>query len=271
MNLSDVRSNLHNIPILQEPAVTYGIILPPIVCICPIKFYDDNTYGLPYVKNIPPSSPIGQQLPHQALKQQWILHIGNEEPIHAASALDDLTRLRTTHAKRQIQITMAPRVTDTCNKYEHERSKFDQMRPILASASSKLSSNVTNLSLSTSCTDNTTLPTSHTTLNTSQVLSSDDHATTIIDIAGDLVPTISVLVHYSTKPSIPTNIQDCFLTKNPLRTFWIQTIYEQYDKNASYRVFTRSISKSSVPSGTLILKSVLAPTVKPTDITALWK
>ncbi len=269
MNLSEVQSNLHNMPILQEPAITYGIILPPIDCSCPIKFYDDDTYRLPYIKNIPQSSPIGQQLPLQALKQQWILHIENEEPIHAASALDELTRLHTTHANRRIQITMAPQVIDTCNKYEHERSKFDQMRPILASTYPKLSSSDTHISSSTSSTDTTTHPLSHTTINTSQVLSSDDDNTTKFDIAGDQVPTILVLVHSSTKPSIPTNIQDCFLANNPLRTFWIQTIYEQYDKNLSYRVFTRPITKASIPSDTLILKSVLAPTVKPTDITAL--
>ena len=272
MNLSEVQSNLHNMPILQEPAITYGIILPPIDCSCPIKFYDDDTYRLPYIKNMPQSSPIGQQLPLQALKQQWILHIGNEEPIHAASAHDELTRLRTTHANRQIQITMAPRVIDTCHKYEHERSKFDQMRPVLASVFPTTSSpNIDPSSSSTSRTNNIILPMSHTTINNNHILPSDTNNIMKFDIAGNLVPTISVLVHSSTKPSVPNNIQDCFLADNPLRTFWIQTIYEQYDKNASYRVFTRPISKTSIPSETLILKSVLAPTVKPTDINALWK
>ncbi len=75
-----------------------------------MKFYDDNKYGLLYyVKNIPQSTPIGEQLPLQALKQQWILNIGTKEQKNAASALDEFTRLRTTHANKKIQITMAPR------------------------------------------------------------------------------------------------------------------------------------------------------------------
>ena len=69
------------------------------------------------------------------MKQQWILNLGMEEPIHASSAHDELLRLRRTHANKKIQITMAPQVIDTNNKYENERSKFDQMRPILASVS----------------------------------------------------------------------------------------------------------------------------------------
>ncbi len=78
------------------------------------------------------------------------------------------------------------------------------------------------------------------------------------------VPTISVLVHASVRPKTTLNIQDCFDTNKPLRSFWIQTVYEQFDKNASYRVFTRPIKKSTVPNDTMILRSVLTPTVKPT-------
>ena len=80
-------------------------------------------------------SPIGEQLPSQALIQQWILSLGTEEPIHASSEHDELIRLRNNHANKKIQITMAPRVFDKCNQYKQERTKFDQMRPILASVS----------------------------------------------------------------------------------------------------------------------------------------
>ena len=93
----------------------------------------------------------------------------------------------------------------------------------------------------------------------------------LLDPASSLVPTISVFVHSATKPPTSANIQDCFDRTNPLRSFWIQTAYEQYDKNASYRVFTRPVPKRNLPPNSLILKSVLAPTVKPTDIDNLWK
>lgn len=74
-----------------------------------------------------------------------------------------------------------------------------------------------------------------------------------------------------TKFSNRTYIDLFMMPGNPLRLFWIQTVKEQYDKNVSYHIFSRPMSKSSMPSNTMILKSVLAPTVKPTDILSLWK
>ena len=61
--LPDIKSDITKLPILNDPPVTYEILLPPIDYACPIKFYDDDKYSLPYVKNIPASTPIGQQLP----------------------------------------------------------------------------------------------------------------------------------------------------------------------------------------------------------------
>ena len=72
------------------------------------------------------------------MKQQWILGIGHKEPIHAASVQEEFICLRTTHAIKKIQLILSPRVIDYYdNKYEQVRTKFDQLRPILASVSSK--------------------------------------------------------------------------------------------------------------------------------------
>ena len=264
VRFSTIQSDLSSLPILHEPAVTYEVYLPPIDQPCPIKFHDDDKYGLPYVKIIHPTSPLGQQLPEKSLKDQWIFSLGNEEPIHAASAHDEFTRLRTTHANKKIKITMAPRVFDSNNIYEQERTKFDQLRPILASVSPTSTSPISTVNKYPSLKqvidpDNNLHP------NSSLSPPSYDYAPTHI------VPTISTLVHSSSRPTIPTNIQDCFSISNPHRSTWIQTIFEQYDKNASYRVFTRPIQKHTLHTSVPILKSVLAPTVKATNIPSLWK
>ena len=109
---------------ISTTAVPYKIYLPPVDQICPITFLNDDTYGLPYVRCIPPTFPIGQQLPTAALKQQWILGIGTEEPIHVSLAHDEFLHLRSTHANKKIQLIMAPRVIDTKNQYEEARTKF---------------------------------------------------------------------------------------------------------------------------------------------------
>ncbi len=265
IKFSEIKSDISLLPILTHPAVTFEIILPLVDQICPIKFFDDDVYGLPYVKNIPKHTPIGQQLPPPVLKQQWILNIGMEEPIHASSAHDEFLRLRRTHANKKIQITMAPRVIDNNNKYENERSKFDQMQPTLASVSHHTPSSL----IDSSSTQNTPTITS-TTTNISQVLSSDQQEF-LMDPAGTQVPTIFILVHSPHQPTTSGNIHDCFASENPHKSFWIQTIYEQFDKNATYRVFTKPILRSTIPHDTMILKSVLAPTVKSTNISSLWK
>ena len=109
ITLSDIKLNISCLHILKEPTITYETILPSVEYVYPIKFYDDDTYGLLYVKIIPASTPIWQQLPNLALKQQWLLSIGTEEPIHhSISAHDELTRLRTTHVNKMISITLAP-------------------------------------------------------------------------------------------------------------------------------------------------------------------
>ena len=283
MEMTNIQSDLSDLPILLQPAVTFEVYLPTIDSSCPIKFLDDEKYGLPYVQNIPKHTPIGKQLPSRALKQQWILGIENEEPIHAQSAHEELTRLRTSHANKKIKLIMAPRVIDDHNKYEEQRSKFDQMRPILASVILTQEQQIKSpknppAQPQTSTTTDTTLPSDNKrpdTINTyptsTTIPPHDSPSQTNIDFTNNIVPTISVLVHYPHRPHITPNIQDCFDSKNPLRSFWIQTVYEQFDKNASYRVFTRPMKKTKIAQDAMILKSVLTPSVKTTDIPNLWK
>ena len=154
------------------------------------------------------------------------------------------------------------------NDYEHEQTKFDQLRPILASVSDKPSPLLTSPTSSLSNTTPDILVD-----NSSISLTSDDtYSSDVSDyMPGVPIPTISVLVHSSSRPTLTDNVQDCFASSNPLRYFWIQTVYEQFDKNASYRVFTRPIPKLLIASDQIILRSVLAPTVEPTDLPSLWK
>ena len=156
---------------------------------------------------------------------------------------------------------------DTYDQYQQERTKFDQMRPILASASITTDYHPIKLKSTTATVNNPLID------NTSYLLPSDDHDLQdhLIDPAGSIVPTISIFVHSSAQPTTTSNIHDCFSTTNPFKLFWIQTIYKQYDKNASYRMFTRPIKKLDVNPDILILKSVLLPTVKQMDIPSLWK
>ena len=145
--------------------------------------------------------------------------IGTEEHIHTSSAHDKLLCLRTTHVNKKIKLIMAPRVIDSDNKNEQEQVKFEQMRPILASASIADHLLLKNIPIPT--TRNTSSKLSLI-VNKSNIISSDTSPSSdfFLDPAGPIIPTISVLVHSSSQPSTTPNIHDCFSSSRyPLRSF----------------------------------------------------
>ena len=237
------KCDIQPIPILSHPITTYKLILPDKDEICNIKFYDDTDYGIPYIKSIPPKSHLGKQLPKTSLTQQYLISMDNEEPIHASSATEEFSRLRRTHAKKFITLQLSKRENIKQAIYEELRTKFDQLRPVIAS-------NVCDTS-----TSHTNTPT------TSQTM-------TLIPLS--YIPTVAILTHSALKPTTHKNIMECFKPTNPHSAQWKYTVYQQYDKNASYRVFTKPQPIRTLPPDVDILKSVLAPTVKPTDTTNLW-
>ena len=169
------------LPILQHPITTYKLLLPIINETTSIKFYDDTTFGIPYIRSIPASSFIGKQLPKQSLTQQYLISLENEEPIHASSAQEEFQRLRKTHATQFITIQLSKRDPTPPAQYKELRTKFDQLRPVIAT---------------TSKSDNSTIdPTGiYTHLNT---------------------PTVAILTHLPTKPIAHKNVMECFHPTNP--------------------------------------------------------
>ena len=99
--------NIQQIPNLQHPITTYKILLPKLNETCNIKFYGDETYGLPYIQSITPTSFIGLQIPTTLHSQQYLISIEIEEPIHVVSAAEEFNRLRKTHAAQIITIQLS--------------------------------------------------------------------------------------------------------------------------------------------------------------------
>ena len=106
---SQLDVNLQSFPFCQDPIVTYTIQLPPKTIDCIVKFYDDDAYGIPYIRSLASHHPIGRQLPPTARTQQWLLALGSEEPIHATSATDELTWLLLHKPNTYIKIMLSRR------------------------------------------------------------------------------------------------------------------------------------------------------------------
>ena len=238
------KSQIQDIPILTHPITTYKIVLPQNNEICSIKFYNDEKYGLPYIKSIPPSSFIGKQLPKIAHTQQYLISLENEEPIHATSATEEFQKLRRTHASKVITLQLSKREQAKPANYEQLRTKFDQLRPVIAA-------NNTNSNQSSNST--------HTL-----------HPENTNDVLTPIAPTVAILTHSPVKPIPHKNVMECFNINNPHHAQWKYTAFEQYDKNASYRVFTKPQPLNTLPPDVDVLKSVLASTVKPTENEHLW-
>ena len=249
-----VTCDLTHKSIFDHPIITYDVLLPPIDHICPIKFYDDDIFSLPYIKTLPKNNIIRDQLPENSTTQQFLLSLNAEEPIHADSAMEEFTRLRSTHANKTISITLSKRNPQiTKDSYETQRTKFDQIQPVIASGSFQPHTDFS-------------LP-----LNSTHTV---DNSETFFDVnclIGQSIPTISFLTHSVHKPSCPSNALECFQPTNPHSTQWKETAFEQYDKNCTYRVFTKPIPIKHLPDNSHILKSVLAPSVKATELSSIWK
>ena len=88
---------------------------------------------------------------------------------------------------------------------------------------------------------------------------------------GHHIPTIQYLTHSIQKTICPDNGIEYFQLTNLHHIQWKETTFEQYDKNTSYKVFTKPIPISTLPTDVDILRSILAPSVKPIDIQSIWK
>ena len=77
---------------------------------------------------------IRDQLPESSRTQQFLISLNGEEPIHVESAMEEFTRLRTTHANELISLTLSSRNSETTKEsYASQRAKFDQIRLFIAS------------------------------------------------------------------------------------------------------------------------------------------
>ena len=90
-------------------------------------------------------------------------------------------------------------------------------------------------------------------------------------IIGFHIPTIQYLTHSIQKTICPDNGIKYFQQTSLHYIQWKETAFEQFDKNASYKVFTKPIPLSTLPPDVNILRSVFAPSVKPIDIQSIWK
>jgi hypothetical protein len=82
-------------------------------------------------------------------------------------------------------------------------------------------------------------------------------------------PVISHLASFPKRPTKYSNIGECL--KSAERSCWKEALFAQYDKNAEANLFTKPIPVKSLPSDTKILRSIINPNVKPTDVSGMWQ
>ena len=155
--------------------------------------------------------------------------------------MEEFTWLRTIHANKQITLTLSLRNPNaTKDTYESQCTKFDQIRPVIAS----------------------TNPTSD---------YNNNYYYNLNIILGCHIPTILYFTHSVEKLSCPKAVLERFTPTNPHHAQWKEAVFEQYDKNSTYQFFTKPIPVSDLPPNVSILQSVLAPSIKTTDIPSIWK
>ena len=83
-------------------------------------------------------------------------------------------------------------------------------------------------------------------------------------------PVVSHLeVRLPKKPPKPNNIGDNL--SGPQRQFCKEAIFFQYDKNKNVSLLSAPIPIKSLPEGTKVLRSLIAPSIKEFDCSDAWK
>ena len=76
-------------------------------------------------------------------------------------------------------------------------------------------------------------------------------------------------VRFPKKPPTPNNIGDAL--GGPQRKFWKEALFVQYDKNKNFSLLSDPIPIKSLPEGTEVLRSIIAPSIKEGDCSDAWK
>ena len=190
----------------------------------------DQHYGLPFVKEIPSTSPWYQNLPAKFRRNIWLLAINNIEPITPSAAYDSIEY----NIKKKsfvLAIILSKWEYTTRTAIETIRTQFDQLQHnTLAPHFSKPS-------------DNTKFqPT--------------------------ITPSASFAIVSATKPTAPAHFGE--FHKNDHNIEWKKSLYEAYTKNAKVGVFTAPFPIEDVPRNATILSSKVAFKVKQLDGDDTW-
>ena len=82
-------------------------------------------------------------------------------------------------------------------------------------------------------------------------------------------PVVSHLeVRLPKKPPTPNNIGEDL--GGPQRQFWKEALFVQYDKNKNVSLLSDPIPIKSLPEGTKVLRSLIAPSIKEGDCSDAW-
>ncbi len=76
-------------------------------------------------------------------------------------------------------------------------------------------------------------------------------------------PVISHLASFQKCPQMYAHIGACLKSAETVQ--WKEALFGQYDKNAEANLFTKPIPVLSLPKDTKILRSIIAPNIKPTE------
>ena len=80
---------------------------------------------------------------------------------------------------------------------------------------------------------------------------------------------ISHLASFQKHPPTYSNIGDCL--KSAENVQWKEAIFGQYNKNADANLFTKLIPVLTLPKDTKILRSIISPNIKTTDVPDIYQ
>lgn len=230
----------------------YEILLPPRGSPLGIQIFDDIRTNCPFIKVIGPASALFDQIDESHRRNVEIIAIGKDEPILASTAKELLDDLRRPIASTRVKLTLAKKDSKQRTDLQELRLYHDQLGAI-AQASCRPRSEIP---ISPAAEDPVI---ASAVVKPASLTCSATPSPTMTRVTDGLISGRSP--HYF--PSMPPCPSRWAGTRDTAYTpHWNQSAMQEYDRNNTMGVYHWPVLRSSLPPDTIVVQSLLAPTIK---------
>jgi len=230
----------------SEPGATeYEVTLPRRGIALGIQIDLDDTTALPYIERILAISPLYDQINEEHRHGAYVVTLGTEEPSSAEEVKSILDNCRKPRSSTTITVVLARRYPSTRTSLDATRAYHDSLLPLLPVVSQCSTPIEEDFAKPPPIIASSTAPVDVEQLPPAEIMTNASGRTPV------LLPE---------KPDVPSQFHKALQTEHA--PHWRRAARDEYDRNHKLGVYSKPVCRSTLPSDTTIIPSVLVPGVK---------